>query len=56
MTNAYPPRPLLSRVADAVYWMGRYAGYLGPADLGTTGPYGRYATVGVRWHFGNFHE
>jgi hypothetical protein len=43
-------------VRHAVYWMGRYAGYLGPADLGTTGPYGRYATVGVRWHFGNFHE
>jgi uncharacterized alpha-E superfamily protein len=24
MTGAYRPRPLLSRVADAVYWMGRY--------------------------------
>jgi uncharacterized alpha-E superfamily protein len=24
MTNAYRPRPLLSRVAEAVYWMGRY--------------------------------
>jgi len=24
MTSAYRPRPLLSRVADAVYWMGRY--------------------------------
>jgi uncharacterized alpha-E superfamily protein len=24
MTSAYRPRPLLSRVAEAVYWMGRY--------------------------------
>jgi hypothetical protein len=24
VTNSYQPRPLLSRVADAVYWMGRY--------------------------------
>ena len=24
MTTTYRPRPLLSRVADAVYWMGRY--------------------------------
>ena len=24
MTGTYRPRPLLSRVADAVYWMGRY--------------------------------
>jgi hypothetical protein len=40
-------------VRHAVYWMGRYAGNLGPADLGTTGPYGKYATVGVRWKFGS---
>ena len=43
-------------VSHAVYWMGRYRGYLGPADLGTTGPYGRYSTVGVRWHFGAIHD
>jgi hypothetical protein len=43
-------------VRHAVYWMGRYTNYLGPADNGTTGPYGRYATVGVRWKFGNFHD
>jgi len=40
-------------VRHAVYWMGRYSGYLGPADLGTTGPYGRYATIGIRWKFGS---
>jgi hypothetical protein len=26
--------------------------YLGPADLGTSGPWGRYNTVGVRKYFG----
>jgi hypothetical protein len=40
-------------VRHDVYWMGRYTGYLGPADLGTAGPYGKYATVGVRWKFGS---
>lgn len=40
----------------SVYWMGRYKNYLGPADLGTTGPYGRYSTIGVRWHFGAIHD
>lgn len=37
-----------------VDYLGRYAGYLGPADLKTTGPYGLYATVGVRWSFGGY--
>jgi hypothetical protein len=27
--------------------------YLGPADLGTNGPWGRYATIGVRKYFGH---
>jgi hypothetical protein len=40
-------------VSHNVYWLGRYANTLGPADLGTTGPYGKYATVGVRWKFGS---
>jgi hypothetical protein len=43
-------------VRHSVYWMGRYQNYLGPADLGTTGPYGGYSTVGVRWHFGAIHD
>jgi len=37
-----------------VDYLGRYAKSLGPADLGTTGPYGLYATVGVRWSFGGY--
>ncbi len=41
-------------VRHSVTWLGRYRGYLGPAELGTTGPYGVYATVGVRWKFGGW--
>ncbi len=41
-------------VRHAVYWMGRYRNYLGPADLGPNGPYGHYATVGARWYFGGW--
>ena len=41
-------------VRHAVYWFGRYRGYLGPADLGPSGPYGHYATVGARWSFGGW--
>lgn len=37
-----------------VDYLGRYANYLGPADLKTAGPYGLYATVGVRWSFGGY--
>jgi hypothetical protein len=37
-----------------VDWVGRYSNSLGPADLHTTGPYGLYATVGVRWSFGGY--
>ena len=39
-----------------VDYLGRYAKYLGPADLKTTGPYGLYATVGVRWSFGGYSQ
>jgi hypothetical protein len=37
-----------------VDWLGRYQHNLGPADLGLAGPYGLYATVGVRWYFGGY--
>jgi len=37
-----------------VDFLGRYSGNLGPADLHTSGPYGLYATVGVRWSFGGY--
>jgi len=38
----------------SVYWMGRYQNDMGPADLSRNGPYGRYATAGVRWSFGGW--
>jgi hypothetical protein len=41
-------------VRHSVYWLGRYGGYLGAADLGTGGLYGHYATVGARWYFGGW--
>lgn len=37
-----------------VDWLGRYGNPLGPADLKTHGPYGLYATFGVRWSFGGY--
>ncbi len=37
-----------------VDYLGRYSGNLGPLDLHTSGPYGLYATVGVRWSFGGY--
>ncbi len=37
-----------------VDWLGRYSKSLGPADLHTDGPYGLYATFGVRWSFGGY--
>jgi hypothetical protein len=37
-----------------VDYLGRYSQLLGSADLRTTGPYGLYATVGVRWSFGGY--
>ena len=41
-------------VQHRVDWLGRYAHNLGPNDLGSTGPYGLYATVGLRWYFGGY--
>ncbi len=37
-----------------VDYLGRYSNPLGPADLGTNGPYGLYTTIGVRWSFGGY--
>jgi len=37
-----------------VDYLGRYGSFLGPADLRTTGPYGLYTTVSVRWTFGGY--
>lgn len=37
-----------------VDWLGRFNKNLGSGDLGTDGPYGLYATVGVRWYFGGW--
>ena len=37
-----------------VDYLGRYSHNLGPADLHTTGPYGLYSTIGVRWSFGGY--
>jgi hypothetical protein len=49
------PKSLSLRVTQhQVDFLGRYANPLGPADLRTNGPYGLYATVGVRWSFGGY--
>jgi hypothetical protein len=37
-----------------VDWLGRYKHGVGPADLGTPGPYGLYTTLGARWYFGGY--
>jgi hypothetical protein len=37
-----------------VDWLGRYNHNVGPADLGTHGPYGLYTTIGARWYFGGY--
>lgn len=37
-----------------VNFLGYYRQGAGPADLHSTGPYGLYATFGVRWSFGGF--
>jgi hypothetical protein len=37
-----------------VEYLGRYDKLLGSADLHTNGPYGLYATIGVRWSFGGY--
>jgi hypothetical protein len=37
-----------------VDWLGKYNHNVGTADLGTSGPYGLYSTVGARWTFGGY--
>jgi len=37
-----------------VDWLGRYGKNVGPADLGTSGPYGLYTTIAARWYFGGY--
>jgi len=37
-----------------VDWLGKYKNNVGPADLGTSGPYGLYTTIGARWYFGGY--
>ena len=37
-----------------VDWLGRYGKSVGTADLHNNGPYGLYATFGVRWSFGGY--
>ena len=49
------PHGLELRVTQhQVDFLGRYSRYLGPEDLRTAGPYGLYATVGIRWSFGGY--
>lgn len=49
------PRNLQLRVTQhQVDYLGRYSRSLGSADLRTTGPYGLYTTVSVRWTFGGY--
>lgn len=49
------PRNLELRLTQhQVDYLGRYGRPLGPADLRTTGPYGLYTTVSVRWSFGGY--
>lgn len=49
------PRNLELRLTQhQVDYLGRYGHLLGPADLRTTGPYGLYTTVSVRWTFGGY--
>ena len=49
------PKNLQLRVTQhQVDYLGRYSNSLGPADLHTTGPYGLYTTVSVRWSFGGY--
>ena len=49
------PKNLQLRVTQhQVDYLGRYGNSLGTADLHTTGPYGLYTTVSVRWSFGGY--
>jgi hypothetical protein len=49
-----PKKFELRATQHQVDWLGRYSNSLGAADLHTHGPYGLYATFGVRWSFGGY--
>jgi hypothetical protein len=49
------PKNFEIRVAQhQVDWLGKYNHDVGLADLGTSGPYGLYTTIGARWAFGGY--
>jgi hypothetical protein len=49
------PRNFELRITQhQVDFLGKYAHSLGTADLRTTGPYGMYSTVSLRWSFGGY--
>jgi hypothetical protein len=49
------PKNFEFRVAQhQVDWLGKYNNNVGLADLGTSGPYGLYTTIGARWSFGGY--
>jgi len=50
----FPKNFQLRVTQHQVDYLGRYSHSLGPADLHTTGPYGLYTTVSVRWSFGGY--
>jgi hypothetical protein len=41
-------------VRHEIYWLGRYNHYLGFADVGPGGLYGKFSTFGARYYFGGF--
>jgi hypothetical protein len=49
------PKNFEIRIAQhQVDWLGKYNHSVGLADLGTSGPYGLYSTIGARWYFGGY--
>lgn len=49
------PKNFEIRIAQhQVDWLGKYNHNVGLADLGTSGPYGLYSTIGARWYFGGY--
>jgi hypothetical protein len=50
----FPKHFELRATQHQVDYLGRYSKAVGTADLHTNGPYGLYATFGVRWYFGGY--
>lgn len=49
------PKNFEIRIAQhQVDWLGKYNHNVGLADLGTSGPYGLYSTIGARYYFGGY--